>query len=192
VSRQYLTAEQRVCPTCGGEHVGLMFKGPKSRRGRRWVPMSQPARDALEAHRARQQQERASFGPDYRDHDLVFARPDGTPLRPGTVTRAFENHVRACGLPIVRLHDTRHGACSLMLAGGVPIELVQMILGHSSPVVTRQVYAHVMRQTTADQVNNATDLLTRHRRDQLATTPFPQDAQGSAVKPSRPPASAAD
>lgn len=71
----------------------------------------------------------------------------------------------------MRLHDTRHGACSLMLAGGVPIELVQRILGHSSPVVTRQVYAHVMRQTTADQVNTATDLLTRHRREQSTTKP---------------------
>ena len=57
-----------------------------------------------------------------------------------------------------------------MLAGGVPIELVQMIHGHSSPTVTRQVYAHVMRQTTADQVNTATDLLTRYRRDQSATS----------------------
>jgi integrase len=149
--------------------------------------MSQPAKDALEAHRARQQQARTTFGPDYLDHDLVFARPDGTPLRPGTVTRAFENHVTACGLPVVRLHDTRHGACSLMLAGGVPIELVQMILGHSSPVVTRQVYAHVMRQTTADQVNTATDLLTRHRRDQPATKPASLGAQGSSGRTALPP-----
>jgi integrase len=53
-----------------------------------------------------------------------------------------------------------------MLAGGVPIEVVQMILGHSSPVVTRQVYAHLMKQATADQVDAATDLLTQHRRGQ--------------------------
>jgi hypothetical protein len=90
-------------------------------------------------------------------------------------------------LPVVRLHDTRHGACSLMLAGGVPIELVQMILGHSSPVVTRQVYAHVMRQTTADQVNTATDLLTRHRRDQPATKPALLGAQGSSGRTALPP-----
>lgn len=89
---------------------------------------------------------------------------------------AFDAHVAACGLPHIRLHDTRHGACSLMLAGGVPIELVQMILGHSSPVVTRQVYAHVMRQTTAEQVNTATELLTRHRRDQSVTNTGPSDA----------------
>ena len=76
-----------------------------------------------------------------------------------------EMHVAACGLPGVRLHDTRHGACSLMLAGGVPIEIVQLILGHSSPTVTRRVYAHLIRTTTAAQVEKAVELLTRHRPD---------------------------
>jgi hypothetical protein len=37
--------------------------------------------------------------------------------RPDRVTVASEQHVAACGLPMVRLHDTRHGAGSLMLAG---------------------------------------------------------------------------
>ena len=66
--------------------------------------------------------------------------------------------------PVIRLHDMRHGACSLLLAGGVPIEVVQMILGHSSPTVTREVYAHVMKKITAAQVEQASDLLTKHRR----------------------------
>ena len=86
-----------------------------------------------------QQQERADFGPDYSDHGLVFCEVEGTPLRPSKVTEAFAGHAAACGLPPIRLHDARHGACSLLIAGGVPIEVVQMILGHSSPSVTRQV-----------------------------------------------------
>ncbi|MGL5830450.1 MAG: tyrosine-type recombinase/integrase, partial [Angustibacter sp.] len=98
--------------------------------------------------------------------DLVFALPDGDPLRPGSVTTAFEAHVRTCGLPPIRLHDTRHGACSLMLAGGVPLPVVQMILGHSSPAVTQRIYAHVMRKATAEQVAAATELLTAHRREE--------------------------
>ena len=89
---------------------------------------------------------------------------DGLPLRPGGVTVAFTAHVTACGPPAVRLHDTRHGACSLLLAGGVPIEVVQMILGHSDPDVTRKVYAHLMRKAAAEQVEAATELLTRHRQ----------------------------
>ncbi|WP_250000306.1 tyrosine-type recombinase/integrase [Actinoplanes sp. M2I2] len=168
VTRKEVTAEQARCPICGAEHVGVLLKPPKSRAGRRWVPLAVPALAALDRHRADQQIERDLFGVDYDDHDLVFCRPDGTPLRADRVTVEFEKHVRACGLPIIRLHDTRHGACSLMLAGGVPIEVVQLILGHASPDITRRVYKHLMRKETARQVEKATKLLTRHRPKQKA------------------------
>jgi integrase len=52
------------------------------------------------------------------------------------------------------------------LAGGVPIQVVQMILGHASADVTREVYAHVLRRVTAAQVEKATELLTQHRVQQ--------------------------
>jgi intergrase/recombinase len=65
-----------------------------------------------------------------------------------------------------------------MLAGGVPIEIVQMILGHSDPEVTREVYAHLMRKVVAEQVETASQLLTRHRR------PVRDDGdEGTAVAP---------
>ena len=163
VTRKQVTPEQAACPVCGAEHVGRLFKFPKSRMGRRWVPLAPPARRALARHRQAQDAEREFLGIDYDDHDLVFCRPDGLPLRPDRVTVVFERHVAACGLPPVRLHDTRHGACSLMLAGGVPIEIVQMILGHSTPEITRRVYAHLMRKTAAKQVEKASKILTRHR-----------------------------
>jgi integrase len=163
VASKEIPVKDRSCRCCGQEHVGLLFKGPKSRAGRRWVPLAGPARKALRRHRSAQKAERKDFGEDYRDHDLVFCGPDGDPLRPGCVTVAFAAHVTACGLPQIRLHDTRHGACSLLLAGGVPIEVVQMILGHSSPSVTRNVYTHLMRATTAEQVDTAAQLLTQHR-----------------------------
>jgi hypothetical protein len=41
-----------------------------------------------------------------------------------------------------------------------------MVLGHSSPSVTRQVYAHVMKRATAEQVETASELVTKHRRAQ--------------------------
>ena len=45
-----------------------------------------------------------------------------------------------------------------MLAGGAPIEVVQKILGHSSPAVTRQGYPHTMKKATTGQVNAVTEL----------------------------------
>jgi integrase len=47
-------------------------------------------------------------------------------------------------LPRIRLHDTRHTAASLMLAAGVPVKVVQEMLGHSSPTITLSIYAHTI------------------------------------------------
>ena len=94
-----------ICPTCGREHVGRLFKRPKSRVGRRWVPLAPPAQIALKAHRDAQAEERAMFGIDYRDHDLIFCNVDGDPLRPDVLSREFMSHSQACGLPLIRLHD---------------------------------------------------------------------------------------
>jgi integrase len=168
-----------TCPTCGQEHVGRHFKRPKSRKGRRWVPLAQPARVALATHRAAQDVERAEFAEDYRDHGLVFCYIDGEPLRPDILTREFLKHAAECGLPPIRLHDLRHGACSLMLSGGVPIEIVQLILGHSSPAVTRKVYAHLMRRTSAQQVEAAVRAFTEQLREQSVSNDVESD--GSAA-----------
>jgi integrase len=177
LSSEMIRAADRVCPSCGREHTGLLMKRPKSRAGRRWVPLVGAAQAALAVHKIGQDAEREPFGPDYADHGLVFCQVDGNPLRPGTVTTSFEAHAAACRLPAIRLHDTRHGACSLLLSGGVPIEVVQMILGHGSPDTTRRIYAHLMRKSTAAQVEAASEPLTRYRREQsVSSTP---ESEGS-------------
>lgn len=166
-----LREQDRLCPVCGSEHTSLLIKQPKSWAGTRWVPLVGAAQAALAVRRLARDTERHGCGDGYVDHDLIFSQIDGNPLRPGSITGAFEALARACGLPPIRLHDTRHGACSLLLAGGVPIEIVQLILGHSSPTVTRRVYAHVMKKATAEQVETASQLITKHRRDQSVTKP---------------------
>ncbi len=94
VTRNQVSDEQARCPICGAVHVGRLLKPPKSRAGRRWVPLAAPAQAALSRHRQAQQDERDFFGDDYNDHDLVFCRPDGLPLRPDRVTASFEQHVK--------------------------------------------------------------------------------------------------
>jgi hypothetical protein len=65
-----------------------------------------------------------------------------------------------------------------MLAGGVPVEIVQMILGHSSPAVTRQVYAHLMRKATTAQVDAALATVAERAREQSVSNDAP--STGSA------------
>lgn len=137
---------EHVCPVCGAVHRGRRIRpGAKTEAGVRWVPLTGDSVRELIAHRAAQEAARVPWGSDYNDHDLVFCLEDGSPLQPNDVTKRHAEIVKAAGLRPIRLHDMRHTAASLLLAGGMPVELVSLILGHSSPAVTRAVYAHVLR-----------------------------------------------
>lgn len=123
----------------------LTFSTPKTAKGRRTVALEAAALEALREHRRRQIETRLAFGPDYRtDLDLVFARADGSPVHPERLTRSFDAHVRAAGLPRIRLHDLRHTNASIMLAAGVPAKVASERLGHSSIAITLDTYSHVL------------------------------------------------
>jgi integrase len=124
----------------------LKFKGTKSERPRDLkVPASALA--ALDRHRKRQDEFREQFGPEYRaDLDLIFANPDGTPLRPNSVSSVVSLLFRRLGLPKgASLHSLRHSHGSHLLADGVPLPVVSERLGHSSVRTTAEVYAHAIR-----------------------------------------------
>lgn len=75
---------------------------------------------------------------------LVFAGPDGGPIHPEYVTRAFDRLVAKHGMPRIRFHDLRHTHAILLLRAGVPVKVVSERLGHASPGFTLNVYQHVL------------------------------------------------
>lgn len=163
----------RTCHVCGQEHRGLLWKArPKSRAGERWVPLVHDVRQALADHRERQRKTITALGGRYLDHGLIFASVDGRPRRPSDLSDLHDHLVAmAPALPPLHLHMLRHSACSLMLAGGMPIDVVQMVMGHASPAITRQVYAHLQRGPVAHAMERAM-LGVQHRRDQSVTSPL--------------------
>lgn len=84
------------------------------------------ARDTAKAERLR-----AGEAWEARGH--VLADELGRPYHADYLSNRFDKLVKDSGLPRIRLHDTRHTACSLMLASGVPVKVVQELAGHSSP-----------------------------------------------------------
>ena len=124
----------------------LEFKGTKTERPRD-VKVPESALAALETHRKRQDEFRQQFGPDYRsDLDLIFANPDGTPLRPNSISSVVSLLFRRLGLPKgASLHSLRHSHGSHLVADGVPLPVVAERLGHSSVRTTADVYTHALR-----------------------------------------------
>ena len=102
---------------------------------------------ALERHRERQDEFRAQFGPSYRaDPDLIFANPNGTPLKPDSISSTVSRLCRKLGLPRgASLHVLRHSHASHLLHEGVELLTVSERLGHSSVRTTAEIYAHAIR-----------------------------------------------
>jgi integrase len=117
------------------------FQPTKGKRARR-VRLPAVAQRALQRQKARQAGERLKLGAAYTDHGLIFATELGTPLRWCNVSRVFREIRTGLGWTL-RAYDLRHSFATLALASGEPVKSVQEALGHSSALVTLDVYAHV-------------------------------------------------
>jgi integrase len=83
--------------------------------------------------------------------DLVFPTKTGEPINySNMVQRHFFPALKAADLPRIRFHDLRHTNASLRLENGENIKYIQTQLGHASPTVTLNVYAHLMNPTNQE------------------------------------------
>jgi integrase len=85
-----------------------------------------------------------------RDPTLRLSDLDGAHRHPERISRRFAAQVaqarKALGgeqLPVIRLHDLRHTHATLLLADGVPVDVVSERLGHASATITLTAYQRV-------------------------------------------------
>jgi integrase len=146
-----LTVAQSLQQTRAG---GLKFKIPKGKK-RRVVTMPPFLKESLEAHKEKQEKNRAMFGRDYKtDLDLVIALPDGSQWKPDSFTAQYARFAAKIGLKGVRFHDLRHSHASQLLRQRVPLKTVQERLGHANATVTLNTYAHVLAGDDQMAVDN--------------------------------------
>jgi len=119
-----------------------MDSTPKTASGARTIPLDAQLVSLLRSHEKQQKTERLRAGEAWQGIGHVIANELGEPYHPDYFGDRFEDLVKASGLSRIRLHDTRHTACSLMLASGVSVKVVQELAGHSSPAITLSLYAH--------------------------------------------------
>ena len=67
--------------------------------------------------------------------------------------------VKRAGLRPFRFHDLRHATATYMLSEGIPLKVIQRVLGHSQIAVTANTYAHVMPELQGDAAERVGDLL---------------------------------
>lgn len=126
----------------GPEGGGFIFQAPKTERGRRAIRLGHGTIEALRVqYSVTIPQMKAIAGDAWQDHDLIFPSRAGTPCNGYSVSKAFKELVKLSGLPMIRFHDIRHTAASIMLLHGEPPVRVAAILGQSVQVLL-STYAH--------------------------------------------------
>lgn len=108
----------------------------KTDRSRRTLALPQLAVDALRAHSDREK----------RSDGLVFATRSGGELDAANVRREFRRLCNAAGIgPGWTPRELRHTGISLLSLGGLPVEEIARIAGHSSSRTTEVVYRRELR-----------------------------------------------
>ncbi len=124
------------------EGGGFIFQTPKTDRGTRNIRLG---RGLLEALRIQYNQTiplmQAIAGADWEEYDLIFPSSRGTPRDGYNVSKEFHELTIQAGLPMIRLHDIRHTAASIMLLHGEPPVRVAGILGQTVQVLL-STYSH--------------------------------------------------
>jgi integrase len=109
---------------------------PKSRAGRRVVPLPKALRPYLKW------QAKRSRGASY--DALVFGRTETVPFDPGTIRKRANRAWNTAGLVGLGLHECRHTYASMMIAAGANLKALSTYLGHSSITITMDRYGHLM------------------------------------------------
>ena len=131
----------------------VRIEPPKSRNGKRTLPLDDELVSALTELRKHQARESESAGHAYRagleDLDWYTAGDEdavtdelGIPLHPEAYSDEFTRLLKRAGLPKIRLHDSRHTTLSLMEKAGVPISIVSKWAGHYDAAFTMRTYVH--------------------------------------------------
>jgi integrase len=115
--------------------VDGQLTGPKSRHGRRTIPISHELAQRL-----------AVLTVDRAETDLLFVGAQGAVLRPGNLRyRVLIPAAQRAGVPWARFHTLRHTCAALLIDAGAGALRLQRWMGHHSAAFTLDTYGHLMQ-----------------------------------------------
>jgi integrase len=133
----------------------ILLQTPKSQAGMRSIPLPNTLYQHLKS-----KHEILKSDINFSEEDYIICK-QGTkePYRPDVFSQKFKRFVKANHLKDIRLHDTRHTFCSIMLSANTPIKAMQTIMGHSDCTCINDVYAHVTNSLKEDTTTKIEKLI---------------------------------
>ncbi len=139
---------------------GWWFEEPKTKAGRRPVMVGEVTLQKLREHLERQPLQKAVTGSRWQENNLIFPSTIGTPGDPSNLRVDFRKVLEKAGLPMIRFHDLRHTAASIMLNNNIPVITVSKRLGHAKPSTTLDIYGHLYPESQEEAARIMDEIIT--------------------------------
>jgi integrase len=130
------------------------FVEPKTSYSVRSIPLPIQVMEKLKAHQINQTVEGMK-----NEFNLVFPNKAGKVMdRTKIVRRVFKPGLKSAGLKRTRFHDLRHSFAAALISAGENPKWIQKLLGHSSIMVTFDIYGHLLpdyEKDASDRIGKA-------------------------------------
>lgn len=120
----------------------LEYSTPKTRAGRRTIPLTIKMQELLREHRRMQTATCLAKGKEWNDNNLVFCTEIGTPYEVRNLNRFLHRTLENAELDVMGVHSLRHTFATRAVESGMDMRMLSEILGHAQVALTLQLYAH--------------------------------------------------
>lgn len=124
----------------------LIILPPKSQNSIRDISIPNILVKILKVEKKRQEKLRKKLGNTYNPENYVCVNEVGNVITPSSLNHKFKDIITKYNLPPIRIHDLRHSHASLLLHMGFSPKAISERLGHSTIVITMDLYAHIYEQ----------------------------------------------
>ena len=146
--------------------INHMISPLKTQNSERTIPFGESLKAVLLAEKNKQDESRKFYGRYYTYYsidktkkvviskenrlDIVARRENGLRIVPSSIQCLVSKLNNKLGINF-SFHSLRHGHTTMLVENNAPIKAVQARLGHSSPQITMNIYAHVTK-SQEDQI----------------------------------------
>lgn len=137
----------RICQSVAYAEQTPILKPPKTEAGMRSVDLYDNVIEIL---------------PHYRNGDTFIFFPDGLPTK-GVLERLLKRYQKDNGISATA-HQLRHSYATLLHSAEVDVKDAQSRLGHSSIIVTQDIYTDIEKEYNAGVREQVNEYIKSHRK----------------------------
>lgn len=161
-----LRVEKTLCYLPNNGAAIYEFHPPKSKAGKRNIPMPKKVWEILHDQRVRDDQVNAKFQPQEGFEKLVFTSKTNRPIHESNIRASINRLVDRINAQNPEKefkrftpHCLRHTFATNCIAKGMKPKTLQRLMGHNSLQMTMDLYCHVLDETLKEEMSMITEMV---------------------------------